>query len=317
MIGTAYLYKGLCGLAHAYRANTMAGHLGAAIIAGYFLDEELPAMDEQVRSGITGELDRILNGEESTWFNPQEAGSTIRELFAPIPSESPQEAGILAIAEALSGNIDKARQTGHNAIFAAIAIRALHDHTQFATPTIVEGIRRLIEDFDNATPGRGYYGKERGWIEGDQVRLQPADEPAPYTNEAELAEAVIAELIQGASLPRRGFGGLVHVINHAAALIELSRHGYEDLARSGLHAHWQHVRLWRSLPVLTEELSPMERATHDPRTPDFWTGGAFRRDTARLTHRIKTLYGFITLMRLIEDEAKRKEAGEQFLYLMA
>ena len=107
MIGTAYLYKGLCRLAHAHRANPMAGHLGAAIIAGYFLGEELSPMDERVEAGITGELDRILNGEESTWFNPQEAGITIRELFAPIPSESSQEAGIPAIAEALSGNIDK------------------------------------------------------------------------------------------------------------------------------------------------------------------------------------------------------------------
>jgi hypothetical protein len=317
MIGTAYLYKGLCGLAHAYRANTMAGHPGAAIIAGYFLDEELPAMDERVRAGITGELDRILNGEESTWFNPQEAGITIRELFAPIPSESPQEAGIPAIAEALSGNIDEARESGHNAIFAAIAIRALHDHTQFATPTIVEGIRRLIEGFDSATPGRGYFGKERGWIEADHIPLQSVDLPPPYTNETELAETVIDELIQEASMPRRGFGGLVHVINHAAALIELSRHGYRDLALRGLPAHWQHMRLWRSLPRIEAEAAPAERAVNDPRTPEYWAMGTLRRDSGRLTHRIKTLYGFITLMRLIEDEAKREKAEEQFLYLMA
>ena len=274
-------------------------------------------MDERVRSGITGELDRILNGEESTWFNPQEARIAIRELFAPIPSESPQEAGILAIAKALSGNIDKTRQSGHNAIFAAIAIRALHDNTQFATPTIVEGIRRLIEGFDSATPGRGYYGKERGWIEADHMLLQPVDLAPPYTNETELAETVIDELIQGASLPRRGFGGLVHMIDHAAALIELSRYGYKDLARSGLPAHWRHVRLWRSLPSIEEEASPVERAAHDPRTPEYWAIGTLRRDSARLTHRIKTLYGFLTLMRLIEDEAKREEAEEQFLYLMA
>ena len=75
MIDTAYLYKGLCGLAHAYRANTMAGHPGAALIAGYFLGEELSLMDERVEAGITGELDRILNGEEM-WFDPQEAGIT-------------------------------------------------------------------------------------------------------------------------------------------------------------------------------------------------------------------------------------------------
>jgi hypothetical protein len=316
VIDTAYLYRGLCGLAHAYRANSMTGHLGAAIIAGYFLGEELSPMDERVEAGITGELDRILNGEEM-WFDPQEAGITLHELFAPIPSESPQEARIPAIAEALSGNIDTARESGHNAIFAAIAIRALHDHSQFATPTIVEGIRRLIESFDIASPGRGYYGQELGWIEGDQVRLQPVDLPPPYIDETELAETVIAELIQEASLPRRGFGGLEHVINHAAALVELSRHGYKDLARSGLPAHWQHVRLRRSLPIIKSEAAPVERAAHDTRTPEYWTVGTLRRDSGRLTHRIKTLYGFITLMRLVKDEAKREKAEQQFLYLMA
>jgi hypothetical protein len=317
MIGTAYLYQGLCGLARAYRANAMTGHLGAAIIAGTFLADDLPGMDERVVAGIAGESDRILNGEESIWYNPQEAGITIPELFAPMPSEPPQATAIPAIAEALSGNIDKARQSGHNVIFAAIAIRALCDQPRFATPTIVEGIRRLIEGFDRATPGRGYFGKERGWIEGDQLLLQPADLPPPYANEIELAQTAIDELIRGASLPRRGFGGLVHVINHAAALVELSRYGYEELARRGLRAHWQHVRLWRSLPSIEAEAAPVERAAHDPRTPEYWAGGTLRRDSARLTHRIKTMYGFFTLLRLIEDEAKREEAEGQFLHLMA
>ncbi len=39
--------------------------------------------------------------------------------------------------------------------------------------------------------------------------------------------------------------------------------------------------------------------------------------SARLTHRIKTLYGFHTLLRLVEDSAKRSKAEKSFLYLMA
>jgi hypothetical protein len=317
MINSMYLYQGLCGLARAHRATPMAGHLGAALIAGYFLGEDLRDMDERVWAGIAGELDRILNGEETVWFDPQEAGITIDELFAPVPDESPREGGIPAIAEALSGNVGLTRQSGHNAIFAAIAIRALHDHTQLATPIILDGIRRLIEGFDNASPGRGYYGKERGWIEGDKVRLESSNEPSVYTDEAELAETAIDELIQGASLPRRGFGGLVHVINHAAALVELSRYGYGNLARSGFPAHRHHVRLWRSLPSIEDELGFAEPAECDPRTPEYWTTGTFRRDSARLTHRIKSLYGFITLTRFIQDRAERRAAEQQFLYLMA
>ena len=42
-----------------------------------------------------------------------------------------------------------------------------------------------------------------------------------------------------------------------------------------------------------------------------------KRDEARLTHRIKTLYGFNILKRFIESEAQRKKAEDAFLYLMA
>ena len=34
MVSFEYLYRGLCGMANAPRANSMAGHLGAAVIAG-------------------------------------------------------------------------------------------------------------------------------------------------------------------------------------------------------------------------------------------------------------------------------------------
>ena len=56
-------------------------------------------------------------------------------------------------------------------IFAAIAVRAIHDHPTYATPSIIEGIRKLVGGFDGAGPGRGYYGKQRGWIAGDKVAL--------------------------------------------------------------------------------------------------------------------------------------------------
>ena len=154
-------------------------------------------------------------------------------------------------------------------------------------------------------------------MRGDKVSLAADDPFAPYSDEGAMAVVVIDELIRGASEHRRGFGGLTHIINHAAALIELSRFGYHDLARKGLITHRHHVRLWRSLPNLVEELGTLKPAKHDPRRPEFWMTGTLRRDSAQLTHRVKTLYGFFTLMDLIEDPLKRKRAEDRFLYLMA
>ncbi len=320
MIAFSYLYKGLCGMAHAHRANAMAGHLGAALVAGYFFGEDHGDLDPVVNRAIENELDRVLRGEESIWYNASKAGITISELFARLPEEPPREEDISAIASALSANIGKTRQSGHNVIFASLALRALGDHPEYATPAMIDGIRKLIEGFDGAPPGRGYYGKERGWIMGDKVPLPDDDEDfPPYASEAEMAQVVMDEVIRSASMHRQGFGGLFHIINHATALIELSRSGHAGLARRGLPAHRHHVRLWRTLPDLTEELGVLEKASHDPRTPEYWTPArtASTQWSAWLTHRVKTLYGFFNLAESVTDAAKRKAAEERFLYLMA
>ena len=52
MVNFQYLYKGLCGLARAHRAGPMAGHLGAAVVAGYFIGEEQPDLDHEVSAAI-------------------------------------------------------------------------------------------------------------------------------------------------------------------------------------------------------------------------------------------------------------------------
>lgn len=130
-----------------------------------------------------------------------------------------------------------------------------------------------------------------------------------------MVRVTIAELIATASTRKQGFGGLWHLINHAAAITELERLGYKALAKNALPAHHQHVRLLRSLPDVEKELGKVTKSKHDPRDPVYWKG-MLKRDQARLTHRIKTLYGFYTLMRFIEDNATQKKAEDAFLYLM-
>ena len=315
MIDFKYLYKGICGLAHAHQAGTMAGHLGAAVTAGYFIGEDQSELPEDVFTGVEGELERVIGGEEAIWFNAKKAGVTPTELFQPFPKEKPDETTIKSIADALEVNVDRTRQSGHNVIFGSIALRALHDHPDYATPPIVAGIRKLIGGFNNAHPGRGYYGKETGWLIGNQVELKPDDKFPPYQSLQKMVDVTIAELIATASVRKQGFGGLWHIINHAAGITELDRFGYRQVAAKALPAHHQHIRLWRSLPNVEAELGPMKKAEHDPRQPAYWKG-MLKRDEARLTHRIKTLYGFHVLMRFTEDNATRKKAEDAFLYLM-
>ena len=58
-------------------------------------------------------------------------------------------------------------------------------------------------------------------------------------------------------------------------------------------------------------------AAEDPRTVKYWDGGDLKRDEARLTHRIKTLYGFSVLVKLVSDRVKVNQAWQNLRYLMA
>lgn len=294
----------------------MAGHLGAAVVAGYFWGEDVGDLDNDVYRGVEIELDRVMNGEEAFWFNSRKAGITTAELFKPLPDGEPQEILIADIAKALSANINKTRQSGHNVIFAAIAIRALHDHPDFATPQIVDGIQKLIKGFNGVTAGRGYYGQPSGWKQAEQIELPEAGEFPLYRSQQEMVEVVIDELIDSVKSRRQGYGGMWHLINHTAALTELSRFGFEATARKGFAGHRQHVRLIRSLPDVSKELGMLTRSDLDPRDPAYWTGD-LKRDEARLTHRIKTLYGFHTILRFVNDDEKRRQAQESVRYLLA
>ncbi|MBC8355247.1 MAG: hypothetical protein H8E66_25000 [Planctomycetes bacterium] len=316
MIEFEYLYQGICGLANSHKASTLAGHLGAAVAAGYFFGEDQADLPDEVYGGIESELKRVIGGEEALWFNAKKAGITSQELFDPLPKEPAKPDSISSIATALSKNVGETRQSGHNIIFASIAIRALHDHEEYATPQVVAGIRKLTEGFNGVHAGRGYYGKNQGWLNGNQVKVDADNDFPMYESIQQMVDVTITELVDTAAIRRQGFGGLWHIINHAAAISELNRLGYKGVAAMALPAHHDHIRLWRSLPDVESELGAVVKAEHDPREPVYWEG-MLKRDEARLTHRIKTLYGFYTIRQFIDDVVTRKNAEDALLYLMA
>ena len=124
MIDFQYLPTGIYGLANAHKAGTMAGHLGAAVVAGYFFGEDQSDLPEEVFQGVEGELKRIIAGEEAIWWNVKQSGITPADLFQPFPNEDAKPDAIKTIGEALRKNVGEPRQSGHNVIFASIGIRA-------------------------------------------------------------------------------------------------------------------------------------------------------------------------------------------------
>ena len=82
MLHLDYLAKGLNAMSRAHRVNTMAGHLGAAVVAGYFIGEQHPNLDDKVYAGIEAELDRIIHGE-SVFSPTKDAPIAVAEMFKP------------------------------------------------------------------------------------------------------------------------------------------------------------------------------------------------------------------------------------------
>jgi|OM-RGC.v1.025673419 hypothetical protein len=130
------------------------------------------------------------------------------------------------------------------------------------------------------------------------------------------ATTIIDEVMQRPAEKHGGFGGPWHLINHTAALAELSRYGFDDLAVAGLPALREHFRLYKTLPDISTEKGPETPTADSPFTADFWTPAKIRRGRAHLTHRVKTLYGYEVICDLITDEGDRQQADDRLRYLM-
>ena len=311
-----YLENGLYALARAHHMSSMAGHLGAAHLAGYFVSQQRPDLDPDVYRGIQDDLHRVVQGKSV--FGKQmsrKSPLTDADLFEPFPQQKSDETLIDAIAEELAKGIDQPRQSGHNVIFAALAIRALKEHPELATPAVVDGIVKLMALFSHATPGSGYYGPTRGRIHGDKISLPDDDGTPTYDGIEGMVEAVFDELINlQPEVHRIGYGGLVHVINHAAAITDLTELGYADMTQRAIRSHHRHLRLWRNLPNVASEKGPLAESRFTPDVAAYWTSGDVPYDRALVTHRVKTMFGFDELSRAVETKGKQKDEKENKAY---
>jgi hypothetical protein len=318
MIDFAYLSKGLNALARAHHMSSMAGHLGASLVAGYFVGEQRPNLDQTVYEGIEGDLDRVIDGE-SVFGRRMSKNSELAdsELFAPFPRQKADPSLIDGIAEGLLSNVGEARQSGHNVIFASLSIKALKEHPDLATPAVIDGIRKLIALFDNEHPGSGYYGSEKGRISGSKIILSETDGVPDYESIEGMALVVVNELLnQDAKVHQVGYGGLVHIVNHAAAIVDLKKYGYQELAGQAVRSHRQHFRLWKSLPNVADEMGPVKVSSFTPHKAAYWTSGDVPYDRALLTHRVKTMFGFEELCKAVDEDPKEEHAYDKLRYLM-
>jgi len=307
------LLKGLIGLGGAIDKNRMSGHPAAAIIAAYFFCLE-NALSAEIQAKVYSLVQRMVNSE-SIWFSRDGEPSTNATLFADKPDQSPNADLISSVADALEPSISECRDSGHNTIFAALALKALHTAPQYAFPTIIEGIINLLKAFEGRGPGWAHIpGNEKLADPRELLVAQDIDDP-PYTSPVDMIEAVCRYVVAD-NFTKKGVGGPIHVINHAVALLDLQALGYSALASKGMAAHHQHIKLWLNLPKFPQsENNYLVQAKHDPRTYDYWREEITMKDGGGDEHRLKILYGAHRFAESITDKGKRRSFLESAAHL--
>ncbi len=275
MLNNTYLKRGLDALCRAHTMSYFAdGHRGAAIVSACFLVHENPA-----ENGVAEILASMIDAH---WAQT--------DLCAPFPDEPADAALLDRVVAVLDANIGLYREVGHNAIFAALALKTFAQLPDTITPARVDGICKLIECFD--TP--------------EDIELDETDEFPAMDTPRGAAEFILAETL--AAMERfhgRGQGWSGHMLTFGRSLIDLNQCGYAALAKKGQHAFKQYVKRVRMGPLARDiprtehprsQCLPLERAYWDARkTKDVGIGHCF-----------KYPYGFCGLLALAQDDALKQ-----------
>ena len=271
-IGRREIVKGLDGMSRvAEKGNVFGlGHNAAAVISSAFFCRE-QKLGADAQKEILAFLDaRLLTSEIYKAARPKETADPKR---------------IEGLLEDLDAGIAISLGKGHNIIFAVACLKALGEVPEAATPERIGGLRKMIQSF----------GKTTGAVPKD---------PAPLVNlddERKFIHFVFEEFLRAKG---NGFDGHVLTIGHA--LVELYRMGHKDLARKGVPAFWQWVRLARAKDgEKTATAAPSEELT--PLTREYWAAQSKRRlGEIVSSHTVKYPYSFYALAKDVTDEDLKK-----------
>lgn len=274
-IGPREIVKGLDGMSRvAETGNTFGlGHNAAAVISSAFFCRE-QKLDAETQKEILAYLDaRLLK-------NPIYAAARPQEAADPKLTE-----GLL---EDLDAGIATLRGKGHNIIFAVTCLKALRAVREAVTPERIDGLRKMVRSF----------GQTRGGaVEAPEPPLVGLDD------EQKFIHFIFEQFL---SAMGDGYDGHVVTIGHA--LVELYRMGHKELARKGVPAYWQWVRLASASGGEDGgDVEPAPAQEPTPLTREYWAAQAKRRiGEIASSHTIKYPYSFYALAKDVKDEDLKK-----------
>jgi len=274
------LTMGLDALARAHAGDWFGdGHRGAAVLSAAFLCSEQP-VEPEAAAIMSGMIRQHWHG---------------RPVFRPFPSEVPDAGLIERVAAALDAGAAHYRQVGHNVIFGALALKALHRVPEACTPSRVEGIVRLLDSF----------GPPEKFVEPADAPEMPAAEPAA------VADFVLREFPRCTSaFDGHGQGWSGHLLTFGGAIIDLIEQGYGEIARHAMPAFAQYIARIRMGPQDRDIPRPEHpRRPVNVLTATYWQERS--RHAPALGHCFKYPYGLYGLLDRAPDAEVRRTARNE------
>ncbi|QDU49594.1 hypothetical protein [Gimesia panareensis] len=205
----SYLDKGLIGMSRS--KGWFNAHLGAAVLAGYYMCKENQLSEETV-VGIKKQLDILIQIHQAQ-FNPFSKMTADESLIENVPT---------SLAPAVEGGL---RAHGHAVIYTALSTRALRDAPHMADPRLI----KLL------CAHNGAIAKKKP--------VQPGVR-SDYPDSQAMVEALFDSLkrfkpLLGHPTVRRP--NFTHMTTHTEALMSLEAMGYQELAKTGQLGQQAHI----------------------------------------------------------------------------
>lgn len=287
-------------------------HFGAAAIAGYFFAKENRLSDLTLCS-LTNQCEAMIKKHLRTPAILKANGRAVRQ------AES-------AILEALELTIDQLHWVGHNVIYAAVSLLALHELEGWGSKKNIDGICELVRSFEKTVPGRSWLGYTASEVR--RLGLDEEDRFPKVEDARQLSEFILNETAQFKTIYRaEAHHDLIgHMLTFSHALNILSDLGHESLFRRGLLPLLTLVKvLRRSLdlqpgdpirlvsPVDRLPLQKAERAAALPTEPAYWTAALGKHDWD-FGHSFKFAFSFYN--HLNRSPLDKEASVENFRYLI-
>jgi hypothetical protein len=244
-------------------------HFGAAAIASYFFVKEnnLPT---EVELKVIFQSKAMLKKHSL----PNTKNGQNRSDF--IIAES-------IILESLDRTVDHLHWVGHNVIYAALSLLAIHELRCFGTEEDLRGISELICSFENTIPGRSWLGFSASEVK--KLEIQSSDN-IPEMNRADQLSDYILNELAGFKVIYKAESHhdlIAHMLTFSHALNILYDLGHVTYFKRGVHPLLKLVKILRSSrdieadspiklisPVDRKPLVKSSRVSHLPIELGFW-----------------------------------------------